>query len=258
VTGSRRPLDQIELRKLRAECVVGVYPSERAHPQPLLVDLGLYFDARPAAKGGRLSATIDYAKLAGEIRFLLAACRFYLLETAAEALAAYLLAPPTPDAPRARVRAATVRLTKPRALAGGALASLTIHREAEEMDYAVEDKGRYRVDRIFEDAGCGIYRLRIQPHQRIPTHVHRVMEESEMVLGSGLHLQGRPVPPGSAFRWPKDFPHLWENRSETEQTILCVDRPAFLPEDEIPVNVPDEELSMPEYVSYYPREALLS
>ena len=253
---TKRPLDQIELRKLRAECVVGVYPSERAHPQPLLVDLALCFDARPAARGGGLAATIDYAKLAGEIRFLLAACRFYLLETAAEALAAYLLAPPTADLPRARVRAATLRLTKPRALAGGALASLTIHREAEEMEYGVEDKGRYRVDRIFEEAGCGIYRLRIAPGQRIPTHVHRVMEESEMVLGSGLYLQGRPVQPGSAFRWSRDFPHLWENRSDSEQTILCVDRPAFLPEDEIAVDVPDEELVMPEPVSYYPREAL--
>src|SRR5690606_684659 len=151
VTGSRRPMDLIELRKLRAECVVGVYPSERTHPQPLLVDLGLYFDARPAARGGGLSATIDYAKLAGEIRFLLSASRFYLLETAAEALAAYLLAPPTPDVPRARVQAVTIRLSKPKALTGSAIASLQIHREASEMDYPIEEKGNYRVDRIFED-----------------------------------------------------------------------------------------------------------
>lgn len=256
MTGSRRPMDLIELRKLRAECVVGVYPSERTHPQPLLVDLGLYFDARPAARGGGLSATIDYAKLAGEIRFLLSASRFYLLETAAEALAAYLLAPPTPDVPRARVQAVTIRLSKPKALTGSAIASLQIHREATEMDYPIEEKGNYRVDRIFEDAACGIYRLRIAPHRRIATHVHRVMDEWEMVLGSGLHLQGRPVLPGSAYHWPKDFPHLWENRSEIEQTILCVDRPAFLPEDEIPVEVPEEELRLPEPVSFYPREAL--
>lgn len=250
-----KSLDQIELRKLRAECVVGVYPSERTHPQPLMVDLGLFFDARPAARGAGLAASIDYAKLAGEVRFLLAVCRFYLLETAAEALARYLLAPPTEDVPRAQVQAVTVRLSKPRALAGSAIASLEIHRRAEEMDYAREEKGSYEVDRIFEDAGCGIYRLRIAPKSRIPTHVHRKMDESELVLGSGLHLQGRKVLPGSAFHWPKDFPHLWENRTETEQTILCVDRPAFIPEDEIVVEVPEEKLRLPEPISYYPREA---
>lgn len=247
--------DQIELRKLRAECVVGVYPSERTQPQPLLVDLGLYFDARPAARGGGLAASIDYAKLAGEVRFLLAACRFFLLETAAEALARYLLAPPTEDVPRARVEAVTLRLSKPRALAGSAVAALQIHRQAEEMDYPLEEKGSYRVDRIFEDPACGISRLRVAPRSRIPTHVHRVMDESELVLGDRLHLQGRPVRAGSAFHWPKDFPHLWENRSDTEQSILCVDRPSFIPEDEIVVEVPEGELRMPEPVSYYPREA---
>lgn len=248
-------LDLIELRKLRAECVVGVYPSERTQPQPLLVDLALHFDARPAARGGGLAASIDYAKLAGEVRFLLAASRFHLLETAAEALARYLLAPPTEDVPRARVQAVSVRLSKPRALAGSALASLQIHRLAGEMHYPEEVKGFGRVDRIFEDASTGIYRLRVAPGRRIPTHVHRVMDESEMVLGAGLYLQGRWVEPGSAFHWPKDFPHLWENRSDIEQTILCVDRPAFLPEDEIEVEVPEARLRLPEPVSYYPREA---
>lgn len=248
--------DLIELRKLRAECVVGVYPSERNQPQPLLLDLGLHFDARAAGRGGGLAATIDYAKLAGEVRFLLAASRFRLLETAAEALARYLLAPPTPDVPRARVEAVTLRLSKPRALAGSALASLQIHRRAEEMDYEVEENEFGQVDRIFEDASTGIYRLRIAPGRHIPTHVHRRMDESEMALGSGLRLQGKPVLPGSAFHWPKDFPHLWENPTGIEQTILCVDRPAFLPEDEVEVEVPPEKLRLPEPVSYYPREAV--
>src|SRR5690606_14613486 len=180
------------------DCVVGVYPSERTHPQPLLVDLALHFDARPAARGGGLAASIDYARLAGEVRFLLAACRFYLLETAAEALARYLLAPPTEDVPRARVEAVSIRLSKPRALAGSAIASLQIQREAGEMDYPQEVKDFGRVDRIFEDAACGIYRLRVAPGCRIPIHVHRKMDESELVRGSGRYLQGRPVSPGRA------------------------------------------------------------
>jgi dihydroneopterin aldolase len=256
VNDFRRSLDQIELRKLRADCIVGVYPSERAHPQPLLVDLALFFDSRDAARGAGLAASIDYAKLAGEVRFLLTACRFFLLEAAAEALARYVLAPPTADAPRAQVQGVTVRLSKPKALAGSALASLRIHRDASEMSYGVEEKGFGRVDRIFEDAGCGIYRLRVAPGAEIPTHVHRVMDESEMALGDGLLLQGKPVLAGSVFHWPKDFPHLWQNPRDIEQTILCVDRPSFIEDDEVVVDVPEGELRLREVISFYPRESV--
>jgi dihydroneopterin aldolase len=43
-------------------------------------------------------------------------------------------------------------------------------------------------------------------------------------------------------QWPLGFPHKYENPTEAEQVILCVDRPCFIPEDEIPVAVPDEDL----------------
>jgi len=249
-------LDTIELRGLRADCIVGVYPKERLQPQPLELDLDLAFDSRAAGGRGGLENTIDYAKLSGELRFLLGACHFLLLETAAEALARYILAPPTPDAPRAQVQEVMVRLTKPRALGQGAIPSLRIRRSASEVRYEVEENPFGRVDVIHETPACGIYRLRVAPGRSIPTHLHRKMDERELVLGAGLLLQGKPVAPGSAFHWPKELPHRYDNPSSVEQTILCVDRPAFDPADEIEVPAPAEGLRTIEAVSFYPPDAV--
>jgi dihydroneopterin aldolase len=63
-----RKQDAIELRGLRADCVVGVYPEERKAAQPLHVDLALFLDTREAAAGAGLSKSLDYARLAGEVR----------------------------------------------------------------------------------------------------------------------------------------------------------------------------------------------
>src|SRR5690606_8736611 len=161
------------------------------------------------------------------------------------------LAPPTADAPHAQVEAVSVRLTKPGALAGAAVPSLEVHRRRAEIAREVERNPWGEVDVIHASHGCGIYRLRIAPGAAIPTHVHTEMEECELVLGPNLRVQGRPVPAGSAFRWPKDLPHRWENAGAVEATILCVDRPAFLRFDEVEV---DHEGALPwiEPESFYP------
>ena len=217
-------LDRIELNGLVVDCIVGVYPAERLTPQPLHLDLVLFLNTRDAARGGGLSATVDYARLAGELRFLLESCRFLLLETAAEALCRYILAPATDDAPHASIEAVELRLTKPQARAGGAVPSLIVRREREEFTLEVEDKGFGQVDVVHVTKGCGVYRLRVGAGRSIPTHVHRIMDERELVLGSALHLQGRPITSGTAIHWPHDLPHRYDNPSDTEQTILCVDR----------------------------------
>lgn len=229
------PPDTIRIEGLTVDCVVGVYPHERDRKQPLVVDLALTLDTRPALKGGGLKKSIDYARLSAEVRFLLEGCRFNLLESAADAIARYVLAPATADRPHAYVDACTVRLTKPEAL-GGARASLEIARRASDVRYEHEEKPFGTVDVIAESSECGIYRLRIAPGRAIPTHVHRVMEESELVLGSGLLLQGAPVAAGTVHHWPRDFAHRYDNASDTEQSILCIDRPRFIPDDELEVD----------------------
>lgn len=248
---SGRPLDVIELKGLVVDCIVGVYPKERDRPQPLHVDLSLYLDTREAAQGGGLRHTVDYARLAGELRFLLESARFLLLETAADALTRYVLAPPTGDVPHAQVEAVSLTLRKPAALSG-ALPSLTVFRQRDEVDFEIEHKPFGEVDVVHVSQGSGIYRLRVAPGRSIPTHIHRIMDERELVLGDGLLLQGRPVAAGTGISWPKELPHRYDNPTTTEQTILCVDRPPFLPSDEIEVDEPEGGLVMPETTSYYP------
>ena len=110
------------------------------------------------------------------------------------------------------------------------------------MQYAAEDKPFGQVDIIHEGAGYGIYRLRIRPGGSISPHAHQMMEESELVLGAGLRLQGKPVVRGMAFRWPRGFVHGYDNPSPGVPTVLCVDRPRFIPSDEVETVVPTEAL----------------
>ncbi len=238
----RSQVDKLSLSGLSVDCIVGVYPSERDQPQPLGVSLDLYLDTRPAARDAKLLETVDYARLWGEVRFVLQASRFLLLESAAEAVARYILAPTTVDAPHGAVREVTVRLSKPRALAGAGMPTLEIQRRADDYTYEHEEKPFGRIDVIFATKGCGIYREHVGPGASIPTHVHRQMDESELALGSGLLVQGKPAVPGTARHWPRGFPHRWDNPTSVPQTFLCIDRPSFIPTDEVEVPLSAREL----------------
>ncbi len=253
-------LDVLELADQRVLCVVGMYPSEEVLPQPLDVTLAMHLDTLGASRDDGLSRSVDYARVAGEVRFLLEACRFLTLETAAQALARYLLLPPSADVARAQVVAVDVRLTKPKALggAGAGTPSLAIRRHADAQTYVVEDKPFGQVDVVHEALGCGIYRLRIAPGRGIPTHLHRRMDESELVLGPGLLLQGQPIRAGTAHHWPLGLAHRYDNPLAFEQSVLCVDRPRFVAADEVEVPEPAGGLVLPEGRSYYPREATVA
>lgn len=252
------PLDSVRLSGLRVDCIVGVYPQERTTAQPLEVDLALYLDTR-GVREGELGDTVDYARLAAELRFLLEVCQFRLLEIAAQALCCYVLAPPIYSAPHARVRAACVELRKPQALGGTLTPSLKLFRRAGEPRYAREEKDFGHVDILFETRDCGIYRLAVAPGRSIASHHHCQMQESEMVLSSGLLLQHQPVRAGSVLHWPAGLVHRYDNPGPSEQTILCVDRPRFIPADEIPDEPTGDgepaTLQMIEHVSYYPEAA---
>lgn len=237
--------DLISIDDLRVECVVGVYPQERDAPQPLRIDVEMAVDTARAGARQRLAMTLDYAAVASQIAFILQSARFQMLETAAHALSRYLLAPPASGEDRPRVQSVSLRLTKPLALGGKGIPSLKIQREANDVVLGHEIKAFGTVDVVHETRDAGIYRLNIAPGRAIPTHVHRVMSESEMVLGEGLLLNGKPVAIGTAHRWPLETPHRYDNPSDRWQSILCVDCPRFIPEDEIevdaaPVDVPAE------------------
>ncbi|MCC6809491.1 MAG: dihydroneopterin aldolase [Deltaproteobacteria bacterium] len=244
-------LDKLSLTNMRVDCIVGVFANERQTPQPVELSLGLFLDTRAAATNSRIRETVDYARLAGELRFLLVASRFMLLESAAEAVAAYVLAPPSVDVPRPQVQRVEVKLVKPQALAGAGIPAIEIVREASDYRYVTERKAFGFVDVLFETKECGIYRERVAPGKAVPTHVHTQIDESELVLGDGLLLQGRRVDPGLGRSWPRGFAHRYDNPTATEQSFLCIDRPAFIPSDEVEVDVPTEKLSDVEPIRFF-------
>ena len=235
--------DVLALEGLVVDCVVGVYPHERDTPQPLRIDIYMELDTRAAGEHQRLRESVDYAAIAGQVTFLLTACRFRMIETAAHALARYLLLAPPKGEQRAQIEALRLRLTKSFALAGRAIPSLEIYREANEFDLTTETSKFGDVDIVFERRTLGIYRLNIAPHAAIPLHIHRQMHESELVLSDGLLCQGKPVAAGSVFHWPHGAAHRYDNPTDRVQTVLCVDSPRFSSEDEVEVEGEPSELS---------------
>jgi FolB domain-containing protein len=246
-----RPLDVIEIRQIAVNCIIGVYPAERSLPQPVELDVALSLDVRKAAATSNLGDTLDYARLVGELRFLLEMAEFHLLETAAESLCRFILAPPTEDLARVAVQAVALRLTKPEALGGAGIVSLQIRRVASEYRYDFEEQSFGGVDIIFQNDQVRIYRLRLAPGRSLVTHQHQVRNEAELVLGQGLLLQGRPVRAGTGFRWPRPVAHRFENPGAVALTVLCVQRPSFHSADEEEHDPASAPLP-PEGRAYYP------
>lgn len=246
-----KPLDRLSLRGMRFDCIVGLFGHERNTPQPVEIDVTLHLDTRAAAREGRLHHTVDYSRILGELRFIMVAARFKLLESAAEAVAAWLLSPPSADVPRPQIERVDVRLTKLVALSGAAIPTIEIHRDRSDYAFVTETKSFGHVDIVFETKECGVYRERIHPKTVLPTHVHQHLDETELVLGDGLLLQGEPVSAGMAHSWPRGFPHRYENTTDIEQSFLCIDRPAFIPTDEVEVDVPLEQLTRTEGTRFF-------
>jgi FolB domain-containing protein len=228
-------MDCIELNGLEVDCVVGIYPRERHMPQRVRLDLGMYLSSELAARREMMSASIDYSALAQQVGFLLRSCEFRMIETAAHALARYLLAAPAPDERRAQIERLRLRLTKPFALGETAQPSLLIERDRQWVDLMREPRDFGFVEVIHETRDAGIYRLSIAPGASIPLHQHKQMRQSEMVLSEGLMCQRKPIPAGAAHRWPLGAAHCYDNPTDRYQSILCVAAPRFDTSDQLEV-----------------------
>lgn len=100
--------DLIVVRGIRAEGRHGLASAgERSLPQPFVVDVELRTDLAPAAAADRLEGAIDYDDVAREVRGVVEAESFELIETLAEAIAARVLG--------MGAEGVRVRVSKPRA-----------------------------------------------------------------------------------------------------------------------------------------------
>ncbi|MFN3581917.1 MAG: dihydroneopterin aldolase [Pseudomonas sp.] len=84
-------MDQVFIKGLAVEAVIGVYDWERSILQPLVLDLDLGWDIRAAAAGDDLSATLDYAAVSTRVLEFVAASQFLLVEALAEHVAALIM-----------------------------------------------------------------------------------------------------------------------------------------------------------------------
>lgn len=88
------------------------------------------------------------------------------------------------------------------------------------------------------DKSAGLYILHISPQQSIPGHIHKIMNECEMILSNQLSIQQQhhTVHYGTAHQWQHNVPHTYINTTNIEQSLLCIDKPKFIRSDEIYIN----------------------
>lgn len=229
---ARHRRDVIAISDLRLDCIVGIYAHERRRTQPLRVDVEMELDTWPAASTENCAATVDYFAMAEQLRFVLAAGRFQLLETAAHALAQLVLAPAAPDEERGAVQSVRVTLTKPNALAGSAVPSVSVWREASDAASTWTSRPYGTLETVHEtthaesaDDHAAVYRLILGPGSSVDAHLaagHMGPPESPAVmpLSRGVRHEGREAKPFRALD------HLLtgvvENPTGRHQTLLCV------------------------------------
>jgi 7,8-dihydroneopterin aldolase/epimerase/oxygenase len=114
--------DTIIIRNLETACIIGTLPRERTEPQRLVIGLEVICDLARAGVSDAIEDTVDYAALAREAVEIARTSHCRLLERLANLLATHCLKQPG-------VRAVTVRLDKPDALPGGAIAGVSITRD---------------------------------------------------------------------------------------------------------------------------------
>ncbi|WP_339842342.1 dihydroneopterin aldolase [uncultured Halopseudomonas sp.] len=84
-------MDQVFIKGLAVDAVIGVYDWEREILQPLVLDLDLGWDIRAAAAGDDLRATLDYAAVSRRVLDFVAGSQFLLVEALAENVAALIM-----------------------------------------------------------------------------------------------------------------------------------------------------------------------
>ena len=120
--GYRLMIGTTGLKNLRVDCIVGIYPHERAEEQTVLLDIELDYDFLAPARSDAIPDAVDYEFVAASITELLQAKRFQLIETMAEQAAALLLAG------LAVVQAVRIEIRKPAAVPAAACSFVRVAR----------------------------------------------------------------------------------------------------------------------------------
>ena len=223
----------------------------------LSVSLTLHVDAstsasavegEPISQSHSASSLLDWAAIVSQLHFITQHYPADSLSTLATVIAAYLchsdqLTTSTPTMPSpVRQLALQLSLLPPSANEHDTTPAHpppTHSLKVAQCDVPLpthEKNGWGKVDVLMETSSpsAGLYLLHVDPHSSIPSHVHRVMCEAEMVLTAGLKCQGTAARWGAVHAWGEAV-HGYTNDSNLPATVLCIDTPAFIPADEIVV-----------------------
>jgi dihydroneopterin aldolase len=97
--------DALLIDKMEIACRVGITPAERAFPQIVHVSLRLELPLKKAGLNDNLKDTVDYAAIISDLKKILKAREFNLIEAVAEAMAQHLLKIP-------KITAVSIQATK--------------------------------------------------------------------------------------------------------------------------------------------------
>ena len=227
---SGKPTDCIHIRKLKVDCIIGIYPKELKKEQVVIADLRIGMDLSRAGRSGKISYTCDYEQIAKEISILLRFRRYRLLEAAAEEIAAMLFGV------HKKIESLRLRLEKPQALIGLAQ-SAAIEISRRRCDYPLQNENASfgEVDILLETKDAGLYLLHIHEGNEIPMHYHRIMRELEWRVRGEILRNNTRMQDLSPVEWAFEQRHAYKNIGKQTATLFCCDVPAFIPEDEIAV-----------------------
>lgn len=102
-------MDKVFINGLTLNCVIGILPYEREHPQLLIIDAAMGCDITEAAKTGDVTRTINYAAVAEFIENYCKERKAGLLEELGEELCSRILS-------KFGAKYVAMRLTKPEAV----------------------------------------------------------------------------------------------------------------------------------------------
>ena len=117
-------LDELTIKNIRCECVIGCNADERMQKQPILLTVTLFLDTRNAAQSDDLSKTVNYSELCKVLLQFVKESEYQLIETLAEKVSECVLAFD------ARIQRVRLRLVKPQALSRADFPELVITRNA--------------------------------------------------------------------------------------------------------------------------------
>lgn len=156
-------MTRIELHNLETTCIIGILAQERQNRQRLKASIAVSLDTSKAARSCSITDTLDYALLAEATRFILDQARFNLLETAADALARFVIA----NHRQLMIDKVQVTLDKPDILAAELFPRLTLDYRRQDFFsiYQTHDYGRREV--IQDNSDCLIHLHHLKPQQTI-------------------------------------------------------------------------------------------